>query len=257
MRLPLLLLALAGGEPKLAVLPIDPGPLDVQSAAAIDEEVRAEARRAVGSDGLIDPARVAEALGADHVTPAEAAGKLGVAVLSGTTRRLEGALAVSLMIVSDAGRPLGTARLVGMTAAEVREDAHGKVEKLVRTALGLAAAAGSTTRSATAQPAAAVTAAAANPPGAAPAATSAAAAAAAKIGSLASAAVAAARSAIEPPPPVPAPAQPRPAAIPAESNLQGSDAALARTIREIVDQVETVRGLRRKSPLKVAIVGES
>src|SRR5690242_20522898 len=107
MRLPLLLLALAGGEPKMAVLPIDPGPLDAQSAAAIDEEVRAEAGRAIGSDGVLDPARVAEALGADRVTPAEAARKLGVAVLSGTTRRLEGALAVSLTIVSDGGPPLG------------------------------------------------------------------------------------------------------------------------------------------------------
>jgi hypothetical protein len=73
-----------------------------------------------------------------------------------------------------------------------------------------------------------------------------------KIESFASAAVDPERSGAEPPPPAP----PKTAAA-VEPQVQGGDASWGRTIREVVDQVEAVRGLRRKTPLKVAIVGDA
>src|SRR3954471_18208922 len=123
----------------VAVLPLETGALDGQTASALEQEARAAVVQVLGEGGLVSADAQREGLAGLRLAPAEAARKLSAThVLTATTRRMEGALAVTWSLVSSEGKTIKTARLVGFTPAEVRADARTKIENLLREAFGLA-----------------------------------------------------------------------------------------------------------------------
>src|SRR5712671_4466808 len=130
----------AAHERLVAVLPVEAGALDAAGASALATEVRAAVREVLGESALVSADSQRDVLRGARLAPAEAARKLSAThVLTATTRRMEGALAVSWSLVSSEGKTLGTARLVGLTPAEVRAEARRKIEGLLREAFGMAA----------------------------------------------------------------------------------------------------------------------
>src|SRR5207248_6059653 len=127
-------------ERVVAVLPIEGGGLDAGAASALESEVRAAVVDVLGERSVVSAEAQRGPLAGSRLAPAEAARKLSAThVLSATTRRMEGALAVSWSLVSSEGKSLGTARLVGFTPAEVRAEARRKIADLLREAFGMAA----------------------------------------------------------------------------------------------------------------------
>jgi len=232
------------GEHKVAVAPIE-GVLGRADAAALEEAVRGEAR---GLEvGVVQgaPASVAAAaeLGATHA-------------ITGKAVRLEGALAVILTLVrTEDGARMGMERLVGFTLADLQREARKKVPRLLRAGLGMEAAS-------TATPTAAPTAAAKPTATAAPTPTPTAAAkptattrsvpTASSSSTTSSSSAAAATS--SPPKPKPGPRFVRP-----PTQISGADEAspLVRTIREVVEDVEDVRGLWRKTSLQILLLDDA
>src|SRR2546430_14678667 len=124
----------------VAVLPVESGTLDAGAASALESEVRAAVVEVLGNGGIVSAEAQRGLAGGSRLDAAEAARKLSAThVLSATTRRMEGALAVSWSLVSSEGKTLGTARLVGLTPVEVRAEARRKIEDLLRGAFGMAA----------------------------------------------------------------------------------------------------------------------
>ena len=209
-------------ERVVAVLPIEGGGLDAGAASALESEVRAAVVDVLGERSVVSAEAQRGPLAGSRLAPAEAARKLSAThVLSATTRRMEGALAVSWSLVSSEGKSLGTARLVGFTPAEVRAEARRKIADLLREAFGMAA------------PRTAAVAGTLRIPGVAPA---------------------------QPAAPVPrvasAPVETRatPPAEPVAAPL--SPAALEALIRETIADVEAVRGLKRQSQLQVLLLDD-
>jgi hypothetical protein len=255
-------LALAAAVPSsqermVAVLPIvDGGGLDAASSTGIEEQVRAAAARVLGDEHVVSASAQRERLGSSRLAPADAARKLSAThVLTGTTRRMEGALAVSFSLVGADGKPFGATRLVGFTATELRDEAGPKIEHLLRDAFGLADS------SATPAPlprgflrmpvpvTAKGPAAAATPAAALPAASSAlalapAVAPAARVAYVAPAAVG--KDGDEPPPLV----------VPGLLQAAAASPGVEALIREVVVEVEEVRGLRRLTTLQVRILDD-
>src|SRR5712692_4810428 len=226
------------GEHKVAVAPID-GVLGRADAVALEEAVRAEAR---GLDvGVVQgaPASVAAAadLGATHA-------------ITGKAVRLEGALAVMLTLVrTEDGARMGTERLVGFTLADLQREARKKVPRLLRAGLGMEAASTATpTASATPTPTATPAATAA----AKPTATARSVPTASSSSTTSSSSASAATS--SPPKPKPGPRFVRP-----PTQISGADEAspLVRTIRQVVEDVEDVRGLWRKTTLQVVLLDDA
>ncbi|MFL5436087.1 MAG: hypothetical protein ACJ784_16380 [Myxococcales bacterium] len=130
----------AAHERAIAVLPMETSALDPASASALEQEVRAAVVEVVGESGLVPADSLDARLAGSHLSPAEAARKLSAThVLTSTTRKMEGALAVVWSLVAAGGNPVGSARLVGFTPAEVRSEARPKIEKMLRESFGLAA----------------------------------------------------------------------------------------------------------------------
>src|SRR3954466_5014533 len=124
----------------VAVLPLETGALDAQTASALEQEARAAVVQVLGEGGIVSADAQREGLAGSRLAPADAARKLSAThVLTATTRRMEGALAVSWSLVSSEGKSVGTARLVGFTPTEVRAEARGKIDDLLREAFGMAA----------------------------------------------------------------------------------------------------------------------
>jgi len=214
------------GEHKIAVAAFE-GVLGRTDAASVEEAVRAEAR---GLDLAVlpgTPAGVAAAaeLGATHV-------------ITGKVVRLEGALAITLTLLkTEDGAKLGTERLVGYTHPDLQGEVKKKVPRMLRAGLGIgeekATATATATRTATATPTATGT--------ATPTAT-------------------AIRTAT---PTTTATANPRPKAGPkfvrAPTQISGAEESspLVRTIRQVVEDVEDVRGLWRKTTLRIALLDDA
>src|SRR6266851_3469427 len=226
------------GEHKVAVAPIE-GVLGRADAVALEEAVRAEAR---GLEvGVVQgaPASVAAAaeLGATHA-------------ITGKAVRLEGALAVMLTLVrTEDGARLGMERLVGFTLADLQREARKKVPRLLRAGLGMEAASTATpTASATPTPTATPAATAA----AKPTATARSVPTASSSSTTSSSSASAATS--SPPKPKPGPRFVRP-----PTQISGADEAspLVRTIRQVVEDVEDVRGLWRKTTLQVVLLDDA
>src|SRR5712664_500200 len=225
------------GEHKVAVAPIE-GVLGRADAAALEETVRAEAR---GLDvGVLPgaPASVAAAaeMGATHS-------------ITGKAVRLEGALAVILTLIKteDAAR-MATERLVGFTLADLQREARKKVPRLLRAGLGMEGAA-TPTATTTATPTATATTTATPTTTATTTATPTARPAATRT------------SAVSPNPSVvatPAKVKPGPRFVRPPTQISGADESspLVRTIREVVEDVEDVRGLWRKTTLQVALLDD-
>src|SRR3954454_7879214 len=130
----------AAHERAIAVLPMETSALDPAGASALEQEVRAAVVAVVGESGLIPADSQRAKLAGSHLAPAEAARKLSAThVLTSTTRKMEGALAVVWSLVAAEGNTVGSARLVGFTPAEVRSEARPKIEKMLRESFGLAA----------------------------------------------------------------------------------------------------------------------
>src|SRR5712664_4151626 len=211
------------GEHKVAVAPIE-GVLGRADAAALEETVRAEAR---GLDvGVLPgaPASVAAAaeMGATHS-------------ITGKAVRLEGALAVILTLIKteDAAR-MATERLVGFTLADLQREARKKVPRLLRAGLGMEGAA-TPTATTTATPTATAT--------------------------TTTTTTATPTSAVSPNPSVvatPPKVKPGPRFVRPPTQISGADESspLVRTIREVVEDVEDVRGLWRKTTLQVALLDD-
>jgi hypothetical protein len=127
-------------ERTIAVLPIETSALDPAAASAVEQEVRAAVVEVVGESGLVPADSQRAKLAGSHFAPAEAARKLSAThVLTSTTKKMEGALAVVWSLVAAQGNTVGSARLVGFTPAEVRSEARPKIEKMLRESFGLAA----------------------------------------------------------------------------------------------------------------------
>ena len=227
-----------GEEHKVAVGPIE-GVLGRADAAAVEEAVRTEARTVDVTVVAGAPASAAAAadLGATHAILAKAV-------------RLEGALAVILTLVkADGATRLGMERLVGYTLADLQGEAKKKVPRLLRTGLGLAEPAPPS------PPAAPKPAPAAAPR---PAVSPAPVAPAKRV-----AAPPSANAAVPAPPPAvpaPAPAKPKgPRFVRAATKVSGADEAspIVRTIREVVEDVEDVRGLWRKTTLQIVLLDDA
>jgi hypothetical protein len=228
-------------EHRVAVGPID-GVLARADAAALEDAVRVEAR---GVDlpvvaGAPASAASAAELGATHA-------------IFGKAVRLEGALAVMLTLVkADGGARLGTERLVGFTLADLQGEAKKKVPRLLRAGLGMAEPAPPAPLSRTA--AASVAPATPRPdplplPPAAPARTATSVTQPAAVSSAAPAPVA-----------TPAPPKPKgPRFVRAPTNVTGANegSPIVRTIREVVEDVEDVRGLWRKTTLQIVLLDDA
>src|SRR5881275_271286 len=107
----------------VAVLPLETAPLDAQTASALEHDARAAVVEVLGEGGLVAAEAQREGLAGARLAPVEAARKLSAThVLTATARRMEGALAVTWSLVSSEGKTMKTARLVGLTPAEVRAD---------------------------------------------------------------------------------------------------------------------------------------
>jgi len=210
----------------VAVLPVEAGAFDAGAASALETEVRAAVVEVLGQGGLVSAEAQRALLAGSRLAPAEAARKLSAThVLSATTRRMEGALAVSWSLVSSEGKSVGTARLVGFTPAEIRAEARRKIEDLLREAFGMAAPRTAAVAGTLRLPAVAHA-----QPAPAPAET------------VPPAAPAAVETRANPPAgPVAAP-QPQP--------------SLEALIRETISDVETVRGLKRQTQLQVLLLDD-
>jgi len=191
----------------VAVLPVEAGVVDARAASALESDARAAVVAVLGEGALASDKR-----SATHV-------------LRATTRRMEGALAVSWSLVTSEGKSLGTARLVGFTPAEVRAEAPHKIEDLLREAFGMAAPRAAAVAGTLRLPAAA------HGEPAPAAADSAPALAAAPVAPKAS-----------------APAEPVAAPL--------SPAEIEALVRETIADVEAVRGLKRQSPLQVLLLDD-
>src|SRR3954468_22529468 len=124
----------------VAVLPIEGGAFDAGAASTLESEVRAAVADVLGAESVVPAEAQRGLLAGTRLAPADAARKLSAThVLTATTRRMEGALAVSWSLVSSEGKSVGTARLVGFTPAEVRAEARAKIDDLLREAFGMAA----------------------------------------------------------------------------------------------------------------------
>src|SRR6266852_4755211 len=193
------------GETKIAVAPID-GLLGRADAAALEEAVRTEAR---GLDLSVAPGAPASI---------EAAAESGATyVITGKAVRLEGALAVILTLVrTEDGEKKGMERLVGYALADLKGEAKKKVPRLLRAGLGMAAPAATATPTATAKATATPT---------------------AKTTATATASVA--------PPSVVTRTKPGPKFVRPPTQITGAEESspLVKTIREVVEDVEDVRGL--------------
>jgi hypothetical protein len=225
------------GEHKIAVAPID-GVLGRADAASLEDAVRAEARGLDLSVLLEAPAGAAAAaeLGATHA-------------ITGKAVRLEGALAVILTLVkAEDGAKLGMERLVGFTLLDLQREAKKKVPRLLRAGLGIAdpaaAPAKAPTASATTTPTATTTATAT----ATPIATATATATAKPTATATAAPIAPARL-----------IKPGPRFVRAPTQITGAEESspLVRTIREVVEDVEDVRGLWRKTTLQVVLLDDA
>src|SRR5712692_9933080 len=157
-----------------------------------------------------------------------AAADLGAThAVTGKAVRLEGALAVMLTLVrTEDGARMGMERLVGFTLADLQREARKKVPRLLRAGLRTAAA----KSTATAKPTTTAKPTATTSSSSASAATS------------------------SPPKPKPGPRFVRP-----PTQISGADEAspLVRTIREVVEDVEDVRGLWRKTTLQVVLLDDA
>src|SRR4051812_15660863 len=130
----------AAPERAIAVLPMETSALDPAAASAVEQDVRAAVVEVVGESGLVPADSQRAKLAGSHLAPAEAARKLSAThVLTSTTRKMEGALAVVWSLVAAQGNTVGSARLVGFTPAEVRPEAGPKIEKMLRKSFGFAA----------------------------------------------------------------------------------------------------------------------
>ncbi|HWE22873.1 MAG TPA: hypothetical protein VG496_02935, partial [Myxococcales bacterium] len=229
-------------ERKLVVVPIE-GVLPRADAAVLEEAVRSEAR-VLGVPVSSDTAA--------SITAAKDEG--AAYAVTGKSNRLEGALAIMLSVVNTAdGARLASERLVGFTLADLQGDARKKIPRLLRTGLGLDPP--------PAAPAPAPSPATAPPPAAAPPAptpkspSSPSAGANPNRSAPVVAKPAIATSALPPLPPPSRPARQAPR-TPAATHVSGIEEAspLVRTIRKVVEEVEDVRGLWRKTTLQAVIL---
>lgn len=209
--------AAAAAAERVAVLPVEPraGVLSPAEARAVTEELRATARDALAAQGVA----VAAAEG-----DAAAALRAGAtAALFGRAARVEGATVLAVGVYRPGSvAPAAVARIVGIGLDQLRADIRAKVPKLIRTALGLAAAASA--------------------PPAAP-------------GTLrmpAGSDATALPDAGAPPAAAPAPA----AAAVNDSPPTVDESPLVALIREVTADVESLRGLRRKQNLKILVLDE-
>jgi len=218
-----MLLALLCAAKVVAVLPIEvrAGALQPAEAAALEEEIRAVARATLADFTVPDGAQSAAA-------PQDPGGALQAfdasAVLLGRAARLEGAAVVAVGVYRPGSTaPVGVARIVGIGLDQLTEDVRAKLPRLLRTALGIEAPK--------------------NEPPQRP-------------GTLRM------PGAAQPKPP--AQPQPKPQAQPppqaqklAQTETQTApkvpEAPLVALIREVTSDLESLRGLRRKSNLKVQI----
>jgi hypothetical protein len=223
------------GENKIAVAPID-GVLGRADAAALEEAVRTEAR---GLDLTVAPGAPASI---------EAAAEAGAAyVITGKAVRLEGALAVILTLVrTEDGEKKGMERLVGYALADLKGEAKKKVPRLLRTGLGMAAPTATPTA-----PATPATTAPAPAPAAAPPTPPAKVTATPAAKTTATASVA--------PPLVVTKTKPGPKFVRPPTQITGAEESspLVKTIREVVEDVEDVRGLWRKTTLQVVLLDDA
>ena len=239
-----------GGEHKVAVAPIE-GVLGRADAAAVEEAVRAEVR---GLDLEVIPG-----------TPAglPAAADLGAThAITGKAVRLEGALAIILTLVKvEDGAKLGMERLVGYTHADLQREAKKKVPRLLRAGLGIAAPAESTATPAatpTPTPARSATPLTAARPTANAIATSTAPPTPIAPPTATTTARSASISTSESTPALPKP-KPGPRFVRAPTQITGIEESspLVRTIRQVVEDVEDVRGLWRKTTLQVVLLDDA
>ena len=238
--LPALLLALVlaaaaqAAEPRaLAVFPIDVrrGALNAAGALALEADLRAaawdlgvesvapERLRAAG-----EPLAVARTAQATHYLLVSAA-------------RVEGATVLSLRLFrADTGAQLGAARAAGVNLAPMRTDAQATLRALLKAGLGRPPANSSAPVASEREPATPAT----------PTAPAEVAAAPQPAPEPAPALPAA------PPPAATAPPQP----APRKPSAAGSNAEPFATIREVIADVEAVRGLHRKNNLRVEVLDD-
>src|SRR3954464_12154477 len=103
----------AANERVIAVLPVETSTFDANAASALEQEVRAAVVQVLGESAVVPGEAQREKLGGARLAPAEAARKLAAThVLTSSTKKMEGALAVTWALVSNEGRTLGSTRLV-------------------------------------------------------------------------------------------------------------------------------------------------
>jgi hypothetical protein len=215
-------------ERKLVVNTIE-GVLSRAEAAALEEAVRTEARSLAIAVTSEDP---------DFA-------------MNGKSVRLEGALAVTLSVVKlSSGTRVATERLVGFSLADLQKEANKKIPRLLRAGLGLEPPPPPSTPAPPAPPAPAATPtpAAAATPAAVPLRQ------ATPVPPLPPPVVASTLPALPPPSRITRPG-PRNRAPTHVTGISESS-PLVRSIQKVIEDVEDVRGLWRKTTLQVVILGD-
>jgi hypothetical protein len=218
------LIGAAAAGKVVAVLPIEAraGSLQPAEASALEEEIRAVAREALPGFTVLDAKATA---GAPQDPRAALERSEASAVVLGRAGRIEGATVVALGVYRPGSpAPAGVARIAGIGIDQLKEDVRAKVPRLLTTALGLA------------------------PPQNKPA---------QRPGTL--------RIPPQPPPTsapqtapakVPTPRAAPPPKVPQAAAPEVSQDPLVALIRQVASEVESLRGLRRKSNLKVQILDD-
>jgi hypothetical protein len=217
----LLFASAAAAENRVAVLPLEPRPgvLSAADAAALTEELRATVRDAIVPHGY-------EMVAADGSNARAAMERAGAAAaVLGRAAQMEGAIVIGIGVYKpDPAGPASLVRVMGIGIAQLKADLRAKLPKLLLPALGLAPA--------TPEPRLA--------PGTLKMPVP----------------VAPVPEAPAPPQPQTQAEEPQPARRIVRAPPPPNEDPLVALIRETTEDVEELRGLRRKQNLKVQILDE-
>jgi len=214
-----LLLASAALADKVAVLPIEPRPgtLSAADAAALAAEIRAVARDALSGQGY----EVVSFDGSDPETALESSGA-AIAIVA-RAARMEGATVLAVSVYKPgAGAPASLVRVMGIGIPQLKEDVRRKLPEQLAVALGLAAPVPQQTL---------------------------------PRGQLLIPGGSRAAPAPQPQPPA-TPTTPPPARPKVRAPPPPDEDPLVTVIRETTEDVEELRGLKRKQNLKVQILDD-